>query len=382
MSNSGRTEAATSHQPNTAGAAPAVPRLLLVDDDEAALRTLEQVLARNGGYELHAIVDPRQALPRFREVQPDAVILDLHMPGLDGFDLIQQLQVRVPEGEYLPILIVSGDMTLESKQRALTLGASDFLAKPFDVPEVHLRVRNLLRIRELTDRLNAQLREQKQRIMGSDVELATRLALIAELCDYRDGAHVQRVGRAAASLATQMGQTAEFVHRIRYAAPLHDIGKTAIPERILLKRDGLTLEEWDVVKTHTTIGARMLAGSRSPVLQMAEEIALYHHENWNGTGYTPGLGGEDIPLAARITAVADVFDALTCERPYKEAWSMHRTVEWIDSMRGTKFDPTVVDALLEVVRTENLTILPETQDDESGPVIELPLLYPLNPGAD
>jgi putative two-component system response regulator len=353
------------------------PRLLLVDDDEPALRVLEQVLARHGSYELHSTTDSRQALARFREVQPDLVILDLHMPGLDGYAIVQQLQVRIPEGEFLPIVVLSGDLTLEAKQRALALGASEFLAKPFDLPEVSLRVHNLLRMREMNARLNERVRQQGTLLQQSEVELATRLALVSELCDYGDGDHVRRVGRTAATIAAQLGLDADTVHVLRYAAPLHDIGKTAIADAVLLKPDQLTLEEWDIMKTHTTLGARMLTGSRSPILQMAEEIALYHHEHWNGTGYTPGLGGEDIPLVARIVAVADVFDALTHARPYKKAWPAHEALDWIQSMSGSRFDAAVVDAMLVVASFDDLTRLPPDDFGFTAAPAPLPLLPPL-----
>jgi putative two-component system response regulator len=157
----------------------------------------------------------------------------------------------------------------------------------------------------------------------------------------------------------------DAVHCLRYAAPLHDIGKIALPDSILRKPEALSLDEWDVLKTHTTIGAQMFAGSRSPILQMAEEIALYHHENWDGTGYTPGLGGDDIPLVGRIVAVADVFDALTHERPYKAAWSVEETVDWMESMRGAKFDPKVLDALFAVLATQDLATL-DPEDEALG----------------
>ena len=354
-----------------------VPRVLLVDDDEAILRVLEQVLKRHGGCEVFSTLDARQVLPRFRELQPDLVILDLHMPGLDGFAVIQQLRVRVPDREFLPIIVFSGDMTPEARQKALALGATDFLTKPFELPEIHLRVRNLLAVRALTMRLGDEVRAQSTQLEESEVELASRLALVAELSDYGDGEHVQRVGRTAAILAERLGLPDDMVRVIRHAAPLHDIGKTAIPDAILLKRDELSLEEWDIMKTHTTIGARMLTGSRSPILQMAEEIALYHHENWNGTGYTPGLAGEDIPLVARIATVADVFDALTHNRPHKPAWSSERSAEWIQSMRNSKFDSRVVDALLAAMVVEDLATLPRTTyEDELALDIVTPQLDP------
>ncbi len=340
-------------------------RVLIVDDEESVISVTERVLSRQGITNIRTTTDPRRVLPMFREIAPDLVLLDLHMPGLDGFAVLRQLTARVPEGEFLPILVVSGDLTTEAKQRALSFGASDFVQKPFDVAELQLRVRNLLRIREMTGRLEQRVHDTASQATVAELEHVSRLALVSELSDYGDGAHVQRVGRTSALVGERLGMDAADVHRLRYAAPLHDIGKIAIPDSILLKPDALSLDEWDVLKTHTTVGAQMFAGSRSPILQMAEEIALYHHENFDGTGYTPGLGGEDIPLVGRIVAVADVFDALTHERPYKAAWSVDETVDWMESNRGAKFDPRVLDALLAVLGTQDLATL-DPEDEALG----------------
>jgi putative two-component system response regulator len=332
-------------------------RVLVVDDDEAVVGTIQQILTRSGVGEIRTTTDPRRVLSMFQESAPDLVMMDIHMPALDGYVLLRQLNSRIPEGEFLPIVVISGDLAPDAKQKALSLGASDFVQKPFDAIELQLRVRNMLRLRDMT----AQLRERIDRSVSlatvAELEHVSRLALVAELSDYGDGAHVQRVGRASALIAQRLHLDDDFVHRLRYAAPLHDIGKIAIPDAILRKPGALTLDEWDVLKTHTTIGAEMFAGSRSPILQMAEEIALYHHENWDGTGYTPGLSGEDIPLAARIVGAADVFDALTHERPYKRAWSIEEAAEEMETMRGSKFDPSVLDAMFAVLATQDLATL-------------------------
>jgi putative two-component system response regulator len=349
------------------------PRILIVDDEEPSIRTLERIMQHHGYTDVASTTDPRRVLSLFREFEPDMVLLDLRMPGLDGFSLIRQLSVRVPEGQFLPIVVVSGEMATEAKQKALALGAVDFIEKPYDLTEVYLRVRNLLRTRDLTARLEERVRERTRELDLAEVEVANRLAFAAELRDYRDGAHVQRVGRNSARLARVLGQPDRMVELIRHAAPLHDIGKIAIPDAILLKPDALSLEEWDVMKTHTTLGARMLAGSRSPILQLAEEIALYHHENFDGTGYTPGLAGEDIPVAGRIVAVADVFDALTHLRPYKRGWSIDESIEWMQSMRGQKFDPLVLDALLNILESppddeapDDLAVWPVLSEPDDG----------------
>jgi putative two-component system response regulator len=332
-------------------------QVLVVDDDESVLTTIRQILTRSGVAEIRTTTDPRRVLSMFQESIPDLVMMDIHMPALDGYVLLRQLSARIPEGDFVPILVVSGDLASDAKQKALTLGASDFVQKPFEAIELQLRVKNLLRLRDMTARLQDRIQHSASLASVAELEHVSRLALVAELSDYGDGAHVQRVGRASALIAQRLRLEDEFVHRLRYAAPLHDIGKIAIPDTILLKPGGLSLEEWDVLKRHTTIGAEMFAGSRSPILQMAEEIALYHHENWDGTGYTPGLAAEDIPLSARIVGAADVFDALTHERPYKRAWTIEEAAEEMETMRGTKFDPAVLDAMFAVLATQDLATL-------------------------
>ena len=332
-------------------------RVLVVDDDEAVVGTIQQILTRSGVSEIRTTTDPRRVLSMFQEAAPDLVMMDIHMPALDGYVLLRQLTARIPEGEFLPILVISGDLAPDAKQKALTLGASDFVHKPFDAIELQLRVRNMLRLRDMTAQLRARIDRSVSLASVAELEHVSRLALVAELSDYGDGAHVQRVGRASALIAQRLRLADEFVHRLRYAAPLHDIGKIAIPDNILLKNGSLNPEEIQVLKQHTSIGACMLAGSTSPILQQAEEIALYHHENWDGTGYTPGLGGEDIPLAARIVGAADVFDALTHERPYKRAWTIEETADEMETMRGTKFDPSVLDAMFAVLATQDLATL-------------------------
>jgi putative two-component system response regulator len=349
-------------------------RVLIVDDDEMAVETLCKVLRAGGYSDVSSTTDPRRVLPLLRDFAPDAVLLDMHMPGLDGAALIRQISVRVPDGEFLPIVVVSGDLAPDTKQAALALGACDFIEKPYEADEIRLRLRNLLRTRDLTARLDERVRERTRELQAAEIEVASRLALAAELRDYRDGEHVQRVGMLSALVAERLGMPEAQIEVIRHAAPLHDIGKIAVPDAILLKNDALSLDEWDVMKTHTTMGAKMLAGSRSPILQLAEEIALYHHENWDGTGYTPGLSGEDIPIAGRIVAVADVFDALTHARPYKGPWPVAEAVEWMETMREQKFDPKALDALSAALADGSVpldTFVPEPSYTAPQP---LPLL--------
>lgn len=330
--------------------------VLVVDDEEASADTLERVLRSAGYARVTSTSDPRKVLALFGETSPDLLILDIHMPHLDGFAIMRQIQSRKSPG-FLPILVITGDA--ESKAQALGTGASDFLEKPFDATEVVLRVRNLLRTRFLTAEMEEQVRERTAALKQSEVEIAQRLALAAELRDYQSGEHTQRVGNTSALTAREIGLPEHLVEVIRLAAPLHDIGKIAVPDRILLKEGPLTLDELEVVKHHTSFGAKMLSGSESEILQQAEEIALYHHENWDGTGYTPGLEGEMIPVAARIVRVADAFDALAHERPYKKAWPIDEVVDFIAEGSGTTFDPDVVEGFLRVQTTEGLPRLPD-----------------------
>lgn len=323
-------------------------RILIADDDESITQLLGRVITRENLGEVHSTADSRRVLPLFFDLRPDLVLLDVEMPRLDGLAVLKQIRSRISPEEYLPIFIISGNLDPTLRVQALRSGASDFISKPFDLQEVALRVRQALRTRELTVALEDRVRDRTERILETEMEAIGRLALIAELRDYADGEHPRRVGETSASIAAEMGFTDARVELIRRAAPLHDIGKIAVPESILLKPGTLTLEEFDIVQSHTTLGGKLLGGSNSDVFKLAEEIALYHHENFDGTGYTPGLAGEAIPLVARIVSIADVFDALTHERPYKRAWSWEEAVDWISEQAGQKFDPTAVEAFREI----------------------------------
>jgi putative two-component system response regulator len=287
----------------------------------------------------------------FADAAPDLVLLDLHMPTIDGFALLEQLQPLQGHGSDVPFLVLTADATDETKRRALAAGASDFLTKPLDRVELLLRVRNLLNVKLLQDRLRTQnanleyeVAERTRDLEQARVEILERLALAAEYRDDETQEHAWRIGRICGHVSMRLGLPHDEVELMGRAAPLHDLGKIGISDTILLKPGKLTDDEFDLIKTHTTIGAGILAGSHSPVLRLAERIALTHHERWDGRGYPMGLVGEEIPLAGRIVAVADVFDALTHARPYKPAWSVEDTVSEIVGQRGRQFDAEIVDA--------------------------------------
>jgi putative two-component system response regulator len=273
---------------------------------------------------------------------------------MDGLAVMDELN-QIAEASYLPILMLTGDVSQEAKREALSRGAKDFLNKPFHSDEVLLRIGTLLETRFLylqiqgqNQMLEAKVRERTRELEAAQIEIIERLARAAEFRDDNTGQHTERVGQMAALLSKQIGLPDSQVALIRRAAPLHDVGKIGVPDSILLKLGKLTDEEFDLVKTHTTIGARILSGSRFPILRLAEEIAYNHHERWDGFGYA-GIAGNAIPLAGRIVAVVDVFDALTQKRPYKAAWPVGEAIAEIDRQRAKQFDPTLVDAFLRII---------------------------------
>ncbi len=328
-------------------------RIVVLDDEEGNLRVLRRLLTIGGYQNVLVTSDPWRAIKDFEEGDPDLLLLDLHMPVLDGFGVMERLASLISPEDFVPILVLSGDLSGESRKRALAGGAKDFVSKPFDRDEVLLRIRNLLDARILHKRVQRQnqdlertVRERTDELHKAHEETLVRLARAAEYRDDDTGEHTRRVGEIAGDLALRLALPAQDAELIGRAAPLHDVGKIGIPDAILLKPGKLTPEEFDTIKTHTTIGGKILQGSRTPLLQLAETIALCHHERWDGRGYPAGLAGTSIPLCARVTAVADVFDALTHERPYKHAWPLEEALEEIKKQRERQFDPDVVDAML------------------------------------
>jgi putative two-component system response regulator len=325
--------------------------ILVVDDVESNVVLLQRILARAGYTQVQATTDASRVPAMVLAARPALVLLDLHMPGVDGFELMQRLGPLGGGGRRVPFLVLTADATEETKLRALSVGARDFLTKPFDQVELLLRVRNVLEVQQLQDRLHEhtvtledRVAERSRDLEQARFEILDRLALAGEYRDDETQQHAWRIGRTCALLAGRLGFAEEEVELIRRAGPLHDVGKIGIPDAILLKPGKLTDAEFEQIKTHTTIGARILLGSRGPVLRLAERIALTHHERWDGRGYPEGLSGEEIPLEGRIVAVADVFDALTHERPYKQAWPVQEAVAEVVSQAGRQFDPRVVDA--------------------------------------
>lgn len=339
--------------------------ILIVDDDEANLAVLRSILTRAGYQQVHTVQDPRRAVERFRELRPDLVVLDYHMPGLDGLGVLEALR---PHGsDDLPVVILTADERPSLREAALEAGARDFLAKPVRQAEVLARLRNLLEARALhtrladeNERLEGLVRDRTHELELAQLETLTRLARVAEFRDEEAGGHVWRVARGAGLLARELGLDEAWSLLLVRAARLHDVGKIAIPDGILMKSGPLTPEEMAVVRTHPVVGHRLLDGGRSPVIRMAARIALTHHERWDGGGYPHGLAGEAIPLEGRIVAAMDAFDVMTYDRRHQAAVAPATAMEELERQAGQQFDPEVVVAARALLDAGALPI--ETPD--------------------
>jgi putative two-component system response regulator len=328
--------------------------ILAVDDENAVLTLMGRQLAAAGYTRFHSETDAAAVPRRFRELAPDLVVVDLDLAGASGLDVIESLKPIIDEsGTYLPILMVSGNLTTEARRRALAGGARDYLSKPYDAGELVLRVRNLLEMRFLHAEVRTQNRQLEEKVRErtvaldrSRIDVLERLARAGEYRDDDTGQHTRRVGEISARIGRALGMDESRVHALRLVAPLHDLGKIGIPDAILLKPGRLTPAERACMETHTTIGGAILSRSVSPMLEMAEQIALTHHEWWDGRGYPAGLAGTQIPLEARVVAVADVSDALSHDRPYRGAlpWSVVQAE--LEQGAGNHFDPDVVRCFL------------------------------------
>jgi len=330
--------------------------ILVVDDEESNVVLLCRMLRHAGYTNTVGVTDPRTFWEVFDSLHPDLVLLDMHMPYIDGLQILSGLATSGVEDEFLPVLVLTADVSPETRQRALTMGAQDFVTKPFDALEVLLRVRNLLyarglnvRLRDQRESLDRKVVERTRDLEAAHIDTVERLAIAAEHRDSETGEHIRTVGAIAGLLAAELGMEHEQAELVRLAAPLHDVGKIGLPDSVLVKPGRLTPEEILLMRDHTRLGEKILARARTPLMETARVIALTHHERWDGTGYPNGIAGDDIPLAGRITAVSDVFDALTRARRYKDAWPLADAVEEIKRGYGSHFDPIVVEAFVHLV---------------------------------
>jgi putative two-component system response regulator len=328
-------------------------KILIIDDADAEVVLLETMLRQAGYRQVSVLQEPRDAVDRFLAFAPDLLVVDFHMPAMNGLEVIEVLTPHL--GDYFPILMLTADERPELREVALASGARDFLNKPFHATEVKLRIRNLLEARSFqqqlarhNQRLEELVRERTRQLEGAQVEMLIRLAKASEYRDDESGEHVWRVAHTAALIAEALELHEDRVEMVLRAARLHDVGKIAIPDGILLKPGRLTDAEYEVVKSHTTVGANLLSGGKSPLMNLAMVIARSHHEHWDGSGYPEGLAGEEIPLEGRILAVADTFDVLTHDRIFRRATPPESAIAEISRHRGSQFDPTVVDAFIKL----------------------------------
>jgi putative two-component system response regulator len=342
----------------------AAARVLIVDDEQAYVDLLQRFLQSIGYRNVRTTTNPFDVAQLVIDFDPDLILLDLRMRGMDGIAVMQQLEPYTSRF-YLPILVLTGDITEEAKRASLSSGARDFLNKPFDLTEVRLRIENLLETRflhlELQEQnasLERRVKERTKELEETRREVLDRLSMVADYRDDATGRHTRRVSGLSGALARHLGVDAGETETLRLASALHDIGKIGIPDDILLKPGPLTPDEAALMKTHTTIGAKMLSGSHSRLLQVAEVIAMSHHERWDGTGYPERLAGTAIALPARIVGLADVVDALSSDRPYRGAWPFAEVQAEVRRQAGAHFDPDVVAAYFRLLDSGDPAAVP------------------------
>lgn len=330
--------------------------IYVVDDVPTNIELVEAVFRNDLNIAIKKAGDGKKLLDLIeKDGLPDLIILDLMMPVMDGFDVLKKLK-DTREKKYFPIVVLTALADKQSIIDALSFGADDYVTKPFFVEELKTRAYNMLKLKERDEFLNASLDimesnllEKLRMLEHTQLEIIIRLGKASEFRDDETGRHIERISNYVSLIAGAMAFNNEQTSLMKHASPMHDIGKIGIPDNILLKPGRLTEDEFKIIKLHSIIGSKILSGTTLPLLELAREIAVSHHERWDGNGYPQGLSKEDIPISGRIVSITDVFDALTSNRVYKTAWTIEKALDYIKEQRGKQFAPDVVDAFFSVV---------------------------------
>ncbi|MCC5886590.1 MAG: two-component system response regulator [Gammaproteobacteria bacterium] len=318
--------------------------ILVVDDTPENIDVLVGILGED--YQVRAARGGEQALKLVRKAPPDLILLDIMMPEVDGFEVCRRLKEDYTT-RHIPIIFVTAKIEMKDELAGLDLGAVDYITKPVSPPIVRARVRTHLALYDQNRELERQVRARTAELHETRLKIIQRLGRAAEYKDNETGTHVIRMSHYSRILGLAAGMSEAEADTLMNAAPMHDIGKIGIPDHILRKRGRLDDDEWQIMRTHPEIGGEIIGDDESELLAMARVIALTHHEKWNGSGYPLGLSGEQIPRVSRIIAIADVFDALTSPRPYKQAWSIEDALAMLQEGAGVHFDPQLVTLFLE-----------------------------------
>ncbi|HIJ59553.1 MAG TPA: response regulator [Nitrospirae bacterium] len=354
-----------------------IRKVCVVDDVPTNIELVEAVFKTNKNIVISKANNGKQLVELLeKEGLPDLLILDLMMPVMDGFETLKNIK-NIRERNYFPIIVLSALTDKQSIIQALSLGADDYITKPFFVEELKARVNNMLKLKERDEFLSATLDvmesnlfEKLKMLEQSQLEVIIRLGKAAEFRDDETGKHIERIAEYVHVLSDTLGLHKDYINMMKYAAPMHDVGKIGIPDNILLKPGRLDENEFKIIQLHTIIGGRILGGTTLPIMELATEIALSHHEKWDGSGYPLKLSKMNIPQSGRIVAIIDVFDALTSHRIYKPAWSIDKACDFIKEQREKMFDPDIVDAFFECIDKIINIKISKTDDLHIKPIIK------------
>jgi putative two-component system response regulator len=343
------------------------PTILVVDDVPENIDILTGILKDD--YRVRAATNGPSALSLVKKMPPDLILLDVMMPGMDGFEVCRELKADLASRK-IPVIFVTAMGEVEDESRGFAVGCVDYITKPVSPPIVRHRIKTHLALYDQNRGLETQVQERTVELEQTRLQVIHRLGRASEYRDNETGLHVIRMSHYAYSIGLAAGLSRDEAALLLNAAPMHDVGKIGIPDSILIKPAKLTSDEWTLMRRHCEFGAAIIGDYAHPLFQSSRSIALTHHEKWNGEGYPYGLKGERIPLFGRIVALADVFDALTNKRPYKEAWSVEASLAWISAQRGEHFDPELTDIFLSIM--PDIMKFMEKYAEDQGPMVGIP----------